>query len=81
MQLGHLIMDELPFCPNERTTLMKAIPQQKQPKTEQNLTVFFALAYLALGIATQFGIMSQPKQYYIIKELHHTAPQKSSYKS
>jgi MFS family permease len=45
----------------------------------RRLTLFFAIAYVSHGIATQFGLISQPLQYFMMKELHLTAAQVSSY--
>jgi predicted MFS family arabinose efflux permease len=44
-----------------------------------NMTVFFAMAYITQGIATQFGIVYQPLQYFMMKGLHLNAGQVSSY--
>jgi MFS family permease len=43
------------------------------------LTLVFALSYLSTGIAAQFGLVSQPLQYFMLKELNLTAAQISSY--
>ncbi|MBX9693727.1 MAG: MFS transporter [Cyanobacteria bacterium] len=45
----------------------------------KELTVLFAVAYLSHGIATQFGLVSQPLQYFMMKGLNLTAAQVSSY--
>lgn len=54
------------------------------PRTEaelaaRRLTWLFAIAYISHGIATQFGLISQPLQYFMMKGLHLTAAQVSSY--
>lgn len=43
------------------------------------MPVFFAITYVATGIAAQFGLISQPLQYFMMKGLHLTAAQVSSY--
>lgn len=45
----------------------------------RRLTIVFAVTYLAQGIGTQFGIISQPVQYFMKEGLHLSAPQVSSY--
>lgn len=60
---------------------MKKEPQDSgsTPGANTGLPVVFALSYLATGIAAQFGLVSQPLQYFMLKELNLTAAQISSY--
>lgn len=53
--------------------------QKEQWSGATTLRVFFAIAYMATGIAAQFGLISQPLQYFMMKGLHLTAAQVSSY--
>jgi MFS family permease len=43
------------------------------------LTLLFAIAYVSHGIAAQFGLIAQPLQYFMMKGLHFSAGQVSSY--
>ncbi len=59
-------------------------PSSEQPKSTllasaKELTLLFAVAYLSHGIATQFGLVSQPLQFFMMKGLNLTAAQVSGY--
>lgn len=58
-------------------------PQQKSgidDKASSKLMVFFVVAYLAQGLScAQFGVISQPLQYFLMKELRLSAADISSY--
>ena len=43
------------------------------------LMFLFVATYLTHGIATQFGLIAQPLQYWLMKDLHMSAAQVSSY--
>jgi hypothetical protein len=58
----------------------KAVPTHNHELTDVGtLSVFFAVAYFSHGIATQFGLIAQPIQYFMMKGLNLTAAQISSY--
>lgn len=44
-----------------------------------NLSSYFAILYLSLGITTQFGLIDQPIKYYLKTGLHMTAAEVSTY--
>ncbi|HEY9774662.1 MAG TPA: MFS transporter [Planktothrix sp.] len=48
-------------------------------KPLMRLTLFFAFAYVSHGLASQFGLIAQPLQYYMMRGLNMTAAQVSSY--
>src|SRR5688572_27758060 len=41
------------------------------------LSLFFIVSYIAHGIASQFGLIAQPVQYYLKQALHMTAAEVS----
>lgn len=48
------------------------------PRIGGELSLLFIAAYLSHGIASQFGVIAQPVQYYLKDALHMTAAQVSS---
>jgi len=53
-------------------------PETKSRSKAGNLTLFFAIGYISHGIAMQFGLISQPVQYFLMKGLNLSAAQVSS---
>jgi len=53
-------------------------PETESRSAAKRLTLLFAVAYVSHGIATQFGLIAQPLQYFMMKGLLLTAAQVSS---
>lgn len=52
--------------------------QQQPPPQAEGLALFFAVAYIAQGFATQWGLIAQPLQFFMMKGLNMSAAQVSS---
>jgi MFS family permease len=60
-------------------SVAKSPPKQTAPAAEKtNLLLFFAVAYIGQGLATQWGLIAQPLQYFMMKSLNMNAAQISS---
>lgn len=53
--------------------------QEKKRSNASTLAVLFAIAYLSHGLATQFGLIAQPIQFFMMSGLNLNAAQISSY--
>ncbi len=71
----------MPLNDNKSTNDSKEQPGRNSTllASAKELTLLFAVAYLSHGIATQFGLVSQPLQYFMMKGLNLTAAQVSGY--
>lgn len=63
----------------ERLAAQRLDSQQASANGIRRLTILFVLTYITHGIATQFGLIAQPLQYFLKSGLRMTAAEVSSY--
>lgn len=61
---------------SNRQQMAAHLPSRRRYST---LLLFFALAYVAQGFASQFGVIAQPVQFLMMKEWHMSAAAISTY--
>lgn len=70
---------DLSSAASQKQAAFKPREHAAAPGKPQDLTFFFAIAYLCLGLAcAQFGLLAQPLQYFMMKGQHLSAADTAS---